>query len=299
MVSSGVRLDTSMAAIRTDASPSTKTPGGGGEPASPWKPRLLWRGSLVLADGTALPGVAFVSTSQPYFASSPSAAVPASKPLQAGEMASGAAAVGSDVSTAMTREQEAELSLSVEMVRHKPLPIVDVVSSTCDYDDPNSRLTFTYQMANGMRAYIDPGCHATVAYFERIFCYPISETSHAAHSSALVLSLESASFHLSSPAAEAASSPGMQSSDPFSSSFTSATTQSTLSTLQGRATQLAIMGRAKTVAEKTTLELVLGQKVIKRVPRRAQSSTTSSISNKRLGDEGWPLRPDDPAPRSE
>lgn len=145
----------------------TNTPAKVPAEASPWKPRLLWRGSLVLADGTALPGVAFVSTCQPYFASSPAA--PSSSSHADG-------AQTKDAST-MTREQEADVCLSIEMVRHAPLPILDVVSSSSGHDDPTSSVSFTYQIGTGMRAYIDPKCHSTVAYFERTFCYPSSEVS--------------------------------------------------------------------------------------------------------------------------
>ncbi|PWN93525.1 hypothetical protein FA10DRAFT_25070 [Acaromyces ingoldii] len=143
----------------------TNTPAKAPAEASPWKPRLLWRGSLVLADGTALPGVAFVSTCQPYFASSPAA--PSSSSHADG-------AQRKDAST-MTREQEADVCLSIEMVRHAPLPILDVVPSSSDHDDPSASVSFTYQIGTGMRAYIDPKCHSTVAYFERTFCYPSSE----------------------------------------------------------------------------------------------------------------------------
>ncbi|PWN53599.1 hypothetical protein IE53DRAFT_140561 [Violaceomyces palustris] len=191
-----------------------KSPACTRSPRSGPKPRLLWKSSLILADGTSLPGLAFVSHLHPFSAPS------RSKPLTelAGNDANrtkhgftnpGFTLGGDETDPAAAQlEVEAGLCLSLEMVRHQPLRIVEILtdeggskrsdeagtsqkrtlarslSRSSSYSQPYSRPAFaqrsnsiaagtekvvSYESSGDIRMYIDPDEPSTLAFFERHF----------------------------------------------------------------------------------------------------------------------------------
>ena len=112
---------------------SPEPPPGSAQPTPP-RARLLWRGELLLSDGSALPGVCFVSRRSPVFA---------------------AAGVS----------PEQELCLALEMLRHRPL----VLRAAAAVLAPQQQRV-AFSGSGDVRMYIDPRCLSTVAWFERHWC---------------------------------------------------------------------------------------------------------------------------------
>lgn len=145
------------------------------QPARSSKPRLLWRGALLLGDGTRLPGVAFVSHLHPFISSD----------YEKGPEGTPGAAEA---------EAEADMCLALEMVRHRPLRVKEVLmddgsgtqiaESSWGTNEKRpwnagkgkgkerevSERTVTWEASGLARMYIDPREHATLAFFERHFC---------------------------------------------------------------------------------------------------------------------------------
>ena len=97
--------------------------------STPFKPRLLWRGNLSLADGTLLDGIAFVSHQHPFFNhSSPTninSTNQSSNSLLSQQHSDpdGEAEAEGDADA----DAEAEMSLALEMVRHRPLALQKII----------------------------------------------------------------------------------------------------------------------------------------------------------------------------
>lgn len=171
-------IDASPQRTRTASAgtPSTRSPQRSG-----CKPRLLWRNDLVLQDGTHVPGVAFVSYTNPFTStSSPT------RNAVADDEPEHPARLGQE-------EAEAGLCLALEMMRNKPLRISSVItersplapssrglsktqsfqqslsSQSASQAPPSERQTH-YVSSGQVRVYIDPKEHSTVALFQRLFC---------------------------------------------------------------------------------------------------------------------------------
>lgn len=171
-----------------------QSPNLSGTPSRPPKPRLLWRGSLLLHDGTALPGVAFVSHSHPL---SSGALTPGSKGQLSGSLreaervfkSEDAAHDDGELESATSSIEdpaiEADLCLALEMVRHRPLRVLGIEQDTKAIQDAqeskiakgkaemgsSQASTFVkYEHSVGMRMYIDPKERRTLDFFRRKFC---------------------------------------------------------------------------------------------------------------------------------
>lgn len=118
--------------VRPAPSPEPPPPTGSAQ-ATPPRARLLWRGELLLSDGSALPGVCFVSRRAPVFASD-------------------------------SVSPEQELCLALEMLRHRPL----VLRAAAMAAAPQQRVSFSG--SGDVRMYIDPRCLSTLAWFEQHWC---------------------------------------------------------------------------------------------------------------------------------
>jgi hypothetical protein len=285
---------------------------------SPIKPRLIWRGSLHLQDGTALPGIAFISNVQPCFSSQP----PQSDSKQD-------AASASKPPLSLSKEQQDALSLSIEMVRHAPINIVEVVEGA-DRDDQGSLLKpkriissnprensdhikVSYQAGGGIRMYVDPAFPSTVAYMERIFCYDDEndeedieafssskrqqrverDTAAGSANNVIVLSLDK-SFRYSLDRTTTD-----QEDDVFSEDARSAWKDTLKSTSSGSIEAVLLGVKVREEDGSTRLEMHVGQKVVSKVvPRESSSSSNSGnglFSYETI--ESFGVRPDDPAPR--
>lgn len=285
---------------------------------SPLKPRLIWRGSLHLPDGTALPGIAFISTVQPCFSFQP--------PQHDNESEA-------DTSTkpplSLSKEQQDALSLSIEMVRHAPINIVEVVEEA-DRDDQGSLLKpkriissnprensdnvkVSYQAGGGIRMYVDPAYPSTVAYMDRIFCYDVdsdeeemeAETSIKSRrveeiaragsaSSVIVLSLDKSFRYSLEPVTT------NPEDDVFSEDARSAWRNTLKSTSSGTIEAVLLGVKVRGEDGSTILEMHVGQKVVSKVVQRESVSSSSSTSNSLFSYKGanqFGVRPDDPAPR--
>lgn len=289
--------------------------------ASPSKPRLLWRGSLYLSDGTELPGLAIVSTVQPTFASSKSD----KKELE-------------DVSTkdapfTLSTEQQDEMCLSIEMVRHASLRIVDVVENAVVKDesgnlslqsnnDPrrsanqtntlgtssnltnaaNQNIHVTFEAAGNVRLYIDPDQHSTVAFFDRLFQYDFDTDDQKERStgncstSALIFSLDkSFKDSLNHSSFESRS----DSFDMFGDHANTGSAYHINSSGIMEAVVIGIERLGSPSSSKSSIELHIGRKIVKRIKNATHSeaqpiSSNTSIS---LSQHSVLPRPDDPAPR--
>ena len=168
-----------------------QSPNLNGTPSRPPRPRLLWRGSLLLHDGTALPGVAFISHSHPL---SSGVLTPSSKGQVSGSLreaervfrvADAAEDDAQDESATSSIEDpaiEADLCLALEMVRHRPLRILGIEQDTKAVEgEEESKIskgkaaleqtTFVkYEHSVGMRMYLDPKERRTLDFFRRKFC---------------------------------------------------------------------------------------------------------------------------------
>jgi hypothetical protein len=277
--------------------------------ASPLKPRLIWRGALHLQDGTALPGIAFVSNVQPCFSSHLQAArendAPTTKPP-----------------LSLSKEQQDALSLSIEMVRHAPIKIVEVVEKVDIGDDgtlvkpkrivsTNPRensdsVKVSFQAGGGIRMYVDPAYPSTVAYMERIFCYDgdsdeedITNAADQQHkgkltgsaNNVIVLSLDkSYRYSLEDPSTK-------DQDDVFSEDAMSAWNDlksSTAGTIEAVLLGIKVKGEDGS----TNLELHVGQKVVSKVLQRNSSSSSLLGSASHRNTNAFGSRPDDPAPRA-
>ncbi|WFD21038.1 hypothetical protein MCAP1_003293 [Malassezia caprae] len=130
-------------------------PGGAGAPAQgargtvPASPthnagmRVLWRGALLLHDGTQLPGASIVTTMQPW----------THLRTQSGEDA------GSDL------EAEAELCFALEMVRHHPLRARPLWETRLLASDPETAC----RASGAIQLRVDGADDVTQAYFLRLF----------------------------------------------------------------------------------------------------------------------------------
>ncbi|WFD32623.1 hypothetical protein MSPP1_003671 [Malassezia sp. CBS 17886] len=130
-------------------------------PADP--PRTLWKGCLVLHDGTQLPGCSIVSYMQPW-----------AHLHSAG--GAGAHARGKDELTA-----EAELCLALEMVRHQPLLVKRADAQRTHGPPPSVHASGAIHLCvrgvpGLMSSTLDAAESATVAYFERVFCEDAERT---------------------------------------------------------------------------------------------------------------------------
>ncbi|KDN51344.1 hypothetical protein K437DRAFT_267162 [Tilletiaria anomala UBC 951] len=150
-------------------------------PSRPPPPRLLWRGSLLLPDGTALPGVAFVSHSHPLSSGAvtlESEGRPFSNTREV--QRPGFVDEDDDLSTKVIDDPaiEADLCLALEMVRHRPLRILGtekdtrgmVVEGNYSKSKPtgyggDTKNIVKWEYSIGMRMYIDPEEERTLDYF--------------------------------------------------------------------------------------------------------------------------------------
>jgi len=106
--------------------------------------RLLWKGTLLLHDGTQLPGTSIVTTMQPW----------THLRTQSGEDA------GSDL------EAEAELCFALEMVRHHPLRVRPLYGTSLRATDPPEA---TCRASGAIQLRVDGADDVTQAYFLRLF----------------------------------------------------------------------------------------------------------------------------------
>ncbi|PWN42514.1 hypothetical protein IE81DRAFT_366622 [Ceraceosorus guamensis] len=232
----------SSSSVGTRATPSRK------------KARLLWRGALMLEDGTHLPGVAFVSTLG--FLSGTSPARPDTAPAGGHDEArqildpQSDALVHSDSSAAADADADADLCLALEMVRHRPLRIgrailraqsgqdhvggraVPAPSALAKRSSSSGSANYEWRASGNVRMFIDPSEPATIRYFERHFCDEAmaSDPSAMPSESAQVLPLHLEHGPLSSldarhvfgrpqSTSQNGQDSGGQSDDPFSASY--------------------------------------------------------------------------------
>jgi hypothetical protein len=288
----------------TTASSSTSS-------VSPNKPRLLWRGSLLLPDGTALPGIAFVCNVQPSFSS---LTLPTADKLDSPRLPP----------LTLAKEQQDELGLSIEMVRHAPINVVEVIQKV-DRDDDGTMLKpkriissnpkensdqfrVSYEASGGIRMYVDPAYPSSVAYLERLFCYEEEEQGdedeemeakdglgittssttkeYRSSNNVIVISLDkSYRYNLDSSS---------DAGDVFSDQKLTSTWQASNTSVNGAAIEAVLMGIRSQNEFGTTLEMHVGQKVICKLAKENDRSM-SEVDQK--GSLRFGMRPDDPAPR--
>lgn len=295
--------------------------------SSPHKPRLLWRGALHLRDGTALPGVAIVSHVQPCFSSQ-------SSKEDSGEASLLPSPLPMSPPFTLAREQQDALSLSIEMVRHAPINVVEVVEKV-DQDETGTiskprrvlssnpkengdQVCVSYEAAGGIRMYVDPACPSTSAYMERLFCYDDEDdneddgekdehgsdvhqnktggTSRCTTPNVVVLSLDKSHRYVLNP------TPDADDGDVFSGE-TSDTWHHLKTSASGAIEAVLIGVRRREGHDEQIVDLHVGQKVIRKTLRQESTGTaTTAVASASL-DQRPPfllgLRPDDPAPRSE
>ncbi|PWN33439.1 uncharacterized protein FA14DRAFT_190588 [Meira miltonrushii] len=282
--------------------------------ASPSKPRLLWRGSLFLSDGTELPGLAIVSTIQPTFASSRSSS---KKEIEDDSI--------KDAPFTLSAEQQDDMCLSIEMVRHASLRVVDVVENTVVKDESgklslqstnqvnpsstssnpvnaaNQNIHVTFEAAGNVRLYIDPDQHSTIAFFDRLFAYDFDSEQKDrltgnCSTSALIFSLDK-SFK---------DSMNFDSFDSRAESFDvfgdHASTGSAYHINSSGIMEAVVIGMERvepTSSGKSNIELHIGRKIVKRIKSasRSESQPVSSNTSISLSQHSLLPRPDDPAPR--
>lgn len=280
---------------------------------SPHKPRLLWRGALHLPDGTALPGLAIVSSIQPAFSSfhQELAGDALAKPGDVDERLNEAA---QRPPFTLSKEQQDELSLSIEMVRHAPLAIVDVVENV-DRDQhgnislprmdggkdqtrssatiaaaSTSNVHITFEAAGDVRMYIDPGQEATIAFFERLFVYDDLQKGDKGAgcarcaASAIVFSLDKSFKTASSELSDVFSDPSLAAQGLANGHASGAM----------EAVVIGIVRPTGDSAAEGTVELHVGKKVT----RRATSlNPLVALASSQTSSAARAARPDDPAPR--
>lgn len=268
---------------------------------------------MILQDGTALPGVAFISNVQPSFFSQ-------SASIGTNDAQSSSLSPPLPPLT-LAKEQQDELSLSIEMVRHAPINIVEVVEKverdeggtmlkpkgiiSTNSRENNDLFRVSYEASGHIRMYVDPSFPSTVAYMERLFCYErereeddeeveeayiMEAKEYRSTENVVILSLDKSYRYFLDPSADVR--------DVFSEGDTSSSSSAMhafRSSGNGAAMEAVLMGVKKRNDSGTTLELHVGQKVIRKVAREgAPAFGTDQKSTSRLG-----LRPDDPAPRGE
>lgn len=290
--------------------------------ATPNKPRLLWRGSLFLNDGTEIPGLAIVSTVQPAFASSSSKSNKKEFENDSDK----------EAPFTLSTEQQDEMCLSIEMVRHAPLRIVDVVENTIVKDESgklslqsnneskrstnqthtitstnnpanaaNQNIHVTFEAAGNVRLYIDPDQPATVAFFDRLFAYDFDRDQKErltgnCSTSALIFSLDK-SFKDSMNSSPFDSR--LDRFDIFGDHNSAGSAYHMNSTGIMEAVVIGIERPDPTSANKSKIELHIGRKIVKRIKNASHSdlqhaSSSTSIS---FSEPSALPRPDDPAPR--
>lgn len=297
---------------------------------SPRKPRILWRGELHLPDGTALPGLAIVSTTEPLFVSQSSS--------RAGHSASGGGSERHDGIFTLSKENQDELSLAIEMVRHAPLRVVDVktdlgldaqgrlslvtdVTAKENGKLPNGHSAVphlpstlvTYEAAGDVRLHVDPAEQSTVAFFERTFAYDaygarflgndtLDEAERDQHM-APSLARSSMIFSFDKiPTTTAIQSDGVSDGqDVFSSAYTlwSSSEQASHRLCGDGAMEAAIVGVVRRTANGTfdCVELHVGRKIARRVNNAATNKASTNLSALPRSLSTTAIRPDDPAPR--
>lgn len=103
------------------------------------KPRVLWKGCIVLHDGTFLPGVTIATHLQPW------------EPLAGNEDS--------------VNEADAELCLAIQMVRHGPLRV-----SRIAHEMDNAAVPSEWDASGAIFACIDENAHYTYSFLERVLC---------------------------------------------------------------------------------------------------------------------------------
>ncbi|PWN21779.1 hypothetical protein BCV69DRAFT_311499 [Microstroma glucosiphilum] len=239
---------------------------------STFKPRLLYRGPLRLADGTLLPGVAFVSTVSP-FDSSPSS------------------------SQDKGDNYDAEICLALEMVRGQRVVGIDLLDQA-DVRGTGERggvgdgvsgrqkvdgreVDVTIEATGRVKMYIDPREQATASFFERHFCWRDDwsklDRIRGRHVFALSTAPTSHDFQFSDS----------QSQDPFVSSYSQGFGPPAV--VDGKAHQLILFARLADESSTSEdgsrgLDIVVGRRLVKR--RKAKQALAKQP------------RPDDPLPRA-
>ncbi|UZJ55152.1 hypothetical protein CBS101457_004472 [Exobasidium rhododendri] len=281
-------------------------------PTSPNKPRLLWRGELHLPDGTALPGIAFVSNAQPNFSSR----------LNSSEVSVSSSLLLQPLPPlTLASDQQDDLSLSIEMVRHAPINIIEVIEEV-DRDEfgtmlrpkrllssiakeNNDQFRVSYEVSGGIRMYADPAYPSSVAYMERLFCYDdgddddegseraerhlIESGAFRSTSNVLVLSLNKSHRYNLKPLTDTIDVFSEKSLESSSSSL--AHESATMG--NEAATEAVIIGVKVQSKTGTSLELHVGQKVV----RKKTSEGVCSLGSDQNQVSSFGMRPDDPAPR--
>ncbi|PWZ00955.1 hypothetical protein BCV70DRAFT_199320 [Testicularia cyperi] len=197
----------------SSASQSNRSPHRSGA-----KPRLLWRSDLVLQDGTHVPGIAFVSYTDPFRnASTPTRLQPNPDSDDTSRPAS--ALTGEHAAHVGQEEAEAGLCLALEMLRHRPLRIASIITdrgtptSKAGADSSNlakvssfsqslSQSTVerrTHWVSSGdVRVFLDPHQPSTTAFFQQLFCFDtelIEDAGVKRSANILTVSLDGAASH--------------------------------------------------------------------------------------------------------
>jgi hypothetical protein len=283
---------------------------------------------LLLPDGTALSGIAFVSNTQPIFTSQ------LSSTGDKNELESATSPNSSSLPPlTLTQEQQDDLGLSIEMVRHAPISIIEVIEAVGREEDGtmvkpkrgismNSRenldqFKVSYEASGGIRMYVDPAHQSSVAYMERFFCYDEGEGEddsrtaegengeedhdeekrdeaegsntkrrvYRSTNNVLILSLDKSYRYTLKSLTDG--------DDVFADQETSSHDYETLGS--GATTEAVLMGVKTRGLDGTTIELHVGQKVVR---KRSKEGVPLSGSDQKSPFRSG-LRPDDPAPRGE
>jgi len=259
-----------------------------------------------LSDGTALPGVAFISNVQPSFSSQSLSSIPdkIDSPL---------------APLTLAKEQQDELSLSIEMVRHAPINVVEIIEKVernemgtmvkprnivSSNPRENSNLfRVCYEASGGIRMYVDPAFPSTVAYMERLFCYDEEEEveedgedrditgakkrEYRSTNNVMVLSLDKSYRYTLHPTTDVG--------DVFTEEDNTSVRHPFKGSANGAAIEAVIMGVKTQDENGMALELHVGQKVVRKVTK--EENNAISLDQKIPSRFG--MRPDDPAPRGE
>lgn len=299
--------------------------------ASPIKPRLIWGGSFHLQDGTALHGLAFISYDPPDFTSQQQ--ISSSIPIAEASSSSSSSSLLKPPPLTLAKDQQDALSLSIQMLRHAPINVVEVIEKV-DKDERGSLLKprriistnpkennenfkVSYEAAGGLRMFVDPSCSSTTAFFERVFCYDDDEDNredndyskeeekgrennlddtYLGANNVIVLSLDKLYRYSLDTASQD------DEDDVFSEDTRSA--WHNIKTNTNGAIEAVLIGVKNKSADGTMkLEMHVGQKVITKISssssRTTTTTTTSSARQSKIAlmESPFGIRPDDPAPR--